>query len=582
MNDYKGERKMIASIDISWNNEYRYDGLLYFLQRIVEMLDFTTIDIYRAPLMNTTRLIDEYLEICHGSAKPYHREECYNEFVSTFRNDLILQTKIGIARIKQIIDRMNKQQDKRKETMEFLQHSINPLYLKWAKECLLEIVPKSKEKKKIERTIRCFLPELLRQGYSRDDIYHSAKELLFHCTNPDEALSIFINQFDLQKKAFNVYFSMSIQLYVFRSILEKRLGLIFEDDGNFHKLEPNKGFFVVKKSNVKALDASKAADDAYDLIELFTSFYQYFGNYSRSLIQKRVLVIPETDDSERIMYVKRVQYKSFEQDDPPKIGELAETMVTNLIQYAKFSLPQLQKIVQLHNRAIANNGLENGFLNLWSIMEIICVTDQEKSKIEQVKSIAIPIIKRDYFPAIFQDICANLQKILDDEQYNNMLTLVTKGEVDYMKIAYLILLPEYSDKFDKFVDVLVNYPVLRTRMLELHDNKTRCDLNSIVNRYAQRISWHLFRIYRARNSIVHQGKKPRDLKDLGEHLHSYVDSLANEVITKLGISTLCNISNVIVDLELQQEAETVYFAQKEIIDESCIMRLISGSSQDFV
>ena len=31
-----------------------------------------------------------------------------------------------------------------------------------------------KEKKKIERAIRCFVPELLHCGYSRDEIYHSA------------------------------------------------------------------------------------------------------------------------------------------------------------------------------------------------------------------------------------------------------------------------------------------------------------------------------------------------------------------------------------------------------------------------
>ena len=160
-----------------------------------------------------------------------------------------------------------------------------------------------------------------------------------------------------------------------------------------------------------------------------------------------------------------------------------------------------------------------------------------------------------------------------------MLSLVLEGNADYEKIAYLILLPKYSDKLDEFVDVLVNYPVLRTRMLELHDNnKTRNDLNNIANHFEQRISWHIFRIYRARNSIVHQGKSPRDLKDLGEHLHSYVDSLANEVIFKLGISTLYNISNVIVDLELQQEVEKDYFAKKEGIDERCIKRLLSHST----
>ena len=68
---------MIAQISVSWNEKYEHDGFLFFAQRIVEMLDYMTVDIYRAPLLNTSRLIDEYLRICHGAAKPYHLEEVY-------------------------------------------------------------------------------------------------------------------------------------------------------------------------------------------------------------------------------------------------------------------------------------------------------------------------------------------------------------------------------------------------------------------------------------------------------------------------------------------------------------------------
>lgn len=71
---------MIAQISVSWNEKYEHDGFLFFAQRIVEMLDYMTVDIYRAPLLNTSRLIDEYLRICHGAAKPYHLEEVYNEY----------------------------------------------------------------------------------------------------------------------------------------------------------------------------------------------------------------------------------------------------------------------------------------------------------------------------------------------------------------------------------------------------------------------------------------------------------------------------------------------------------------------
>lgn len=566
---------MIAKTSISWNNKFQHDGFLFFIQRIVEMLDYMTVDIFRVPLLNTSRLTNEYLRLSHGAAKPYHLDAVFNEFIYSFENDIVLQYKLGEAKIHQIIKRLKSQPEKRQETMEFLYHSICAQYLEWSKEYIKFIVPQNREKKKIERAIRCFVPELLHYGYSRDEIYHSAKQLLSDQTDPNTALDAFLEQYDRQVQTFCVYLGISEQMTSFRDVLTRRLGIIFDDDGNFEKLETRHGYCTVKVGNIQALDASAAANQAFASIELFTSFYQYFGNYGANLIQNRVLVVSE-NGIERKLVVNRGKYKSIEDDDPPKIGEIAETVITNLAHSARCSMPQLEKILKCHNRAISNNGLENGFLNLWSIMEIICVTNPESSKIEQVKSVAIPILKAGYLSTLFCDITNNLKKAISKDEFEKLLNDIPDGNVDYEKIAYLILIPTYSSKLDSFVDCLVNYPVLRSRMLNLHDNfQTRNELYNLTNRYAQRITWHLYRIYRARNSIVHTGKRPTDLKDLGEHLHTYVDSLVDEIVVKLSVGSLCHFSNVIVDLELQQEIRDEYFKKSEPIDSKSIELIFS-------
>lgn len=569
---------MITPIEITWNNEYKHDGFLFFVQRIVEMLDYMTIDIYRAPLLNTSRLIDEYLKICQGAAKPYHLEEVYNEFIHTFKNDIVLQYKLGENRIQQIVNRLHKTPNKREETIDFLSHSVSSHYLQWTKEYIEYIVPQSKEKKKIERAIRCFIPELLRLGYSRDEIYHSAKQLLSDEVDPNVALSTFLQQYDQKSKKYSVYFGLSNRMKPFREILAARLGINYDADKNFEKLEIWEHYFPSKVVNISALDASTAASKAFKRIELFTTFYQCLGNYSENLIQNKVLVISE-DGTERKLTVNRRKYKSIERDDPPVIGKLSEAIISSLLSSAKYSMPQIEKITKLHNRAISNNGLENGFINLWSIMEIICVSNSESSKIEQVKSVAIPVLKRDYLPSIFFDISENLKKVLTSGAYEKLIDDISDGTNDYEKIACLILLPCYSQKLDDFVDCLMNYPVLRTRMLNLHDDcPARSDLNKLVSRYTQRISWHLYRIYRARNAIVHSGKHPNDLKDLGEHLHTYVDSLVMEVIVKLSMGTLDRISNVLVDAELQQEINDSYFSENAPIDIEGINLIFSQPS----
>ena len=81
---------MIEKLNITWNNDWSNDGFLYFGQRIVEMLDYMTVDIYRAPLLNTTRLIDEYLDIYNKTKNPSQLQFVKEEFLFSFEEDVVL------------------------------------------------------------------------------------------------------------------------------------------------------------------------------------------------------------------------------------------------------------------------------------------------------------------------------------------------------------------------------------------------------------------------------------------------------------------------------------------------------------
>ena len=143
-----------------------------------------------------------------------------------------------------------------------------------------------------------------------------------------------------------------------------------------------------------------------------------------------------------------------------------------------------------------------------------------------------------------------------------------------IKFALLVLLPKYNAIFEEFLDNFMNYPVLRSRLLLLHDEcKNRNDLYNVIKKYGQRVTWHLYRIYRARNVITHSGKRPNALKDLGEHLHSYVDCVVYEIIKKLSSGKLSTIRSVIVDCALYSDLFCEYFSSSSIIDETAIQLL---------
>ena len=65
-----------------WNKDY--DGVLYFIQRLEEMLFHYSDDIVRAPIHNTATLIKEYIELDNDeSIQPFHRDLVVNELIQS-------------------------------------------------------------------------------------------------------------------------------------------------------------------------------------------------------------------------------------------------------------------------------------------------------------------------------------------------------------------------------------------------------------------------------------------------------------------------------------------------------------------
>ncbi len=546
---------MIEKLNITWNNDWSNDGFLYFGQRIVEMLDYMTVDIYRAPLLNTTRLIDEYLDIYNKTKNPSQLQFVKEEFLFSFEEDVVLDYIYDREKILHLVATIKSSTDP-VGVFNYLKTTIGRNYFNWCKEYICYIIWKNKEKKKIESAIRCFVPELLRYGYYRDEVYHNAKKILLaEDIDPHEALEEFFDLYNREMQIYTVYFLFNRKMLQFQKLLEDHLHLDFSLDERAQKINVDNQYIVVKLNNVKAMDFSGAANSAMGNIELFLDFFQFLGNYDYNFVHNKVWVYNTKNEEKRIV-VNREKYKSIEYESHSTIGKLTEEIITCLITSARCSISRLREIIKVHNRAISNNGLENGFLNLWSILEMICVTDLEGKKGDQVKKKLIPILQKDYMVTIFEDISDNLVRVLPTKTYEDLLqTIEEDASSSYEKIAIFLLLNKYEQQVDDFVDDLVNYPVIRTRILDIRDNyHKRSKLYNASTKYAQRISWHLSRIYRVRNGIIHSGKTPNDIKDLGEHLHEYVDHILNELLIQLSKGSLCNISNVLIDSQFRRES----------------------------
>ena len=85
----------------------QYDGILYFVQRLEEMLFHYSSDIVRIPIHNTRTLIEEYLqnenEMKKGRVKAYQLDQILGELRASVESDKILIKNLGEEFVESVV-----------------------------------------------------------------------------------------------------------------------------------------------------------------------------------------------------------------------------------------------------------------------------------------------------------------------------------------------------------------------------------------------------------------------------------------------------------------------------------------------
>ena len=394
-----------------------------------------------------------------------------------------------------------------------------------------------------------------------------------------ECIDDFLSRFSFNRQIFTVYFEVSKFILQFKDILKTRLKVIFDDDGNFSKLKHDNRNIIICFKNIEALDNYSAMKKAYNQLDLFLKFYKFIGNKNNIRIQKIGMVVDSQGKITRIPAIP-LGYNVVEEMDDRIISKSAENTINMLIMNARSDFYTLLKAIDLHNTALSLYDYKNAFLNLWSILEVLCTNRvNQNSIIDEIINIVVPILKKDYLSAIFIDLNDNLKIALGSDKHTQLLKSVTQDGGEVEKIAFFVLLPEYSKLRSEYYSELKNYPVLRSRIWQMNEkSRDMKSINSLIEKYGERVTWHLQRMYRARNSIIHSGEAPTNIKLLGEHLHIYVDSFMYEIIGKLRCEDgPCSIDNVITDSKFVYRKFCDELKNNKQIDELMIRNLLYPS-----
>ena len=563
-----------------WDRQY--DGILYFVQRLQEMLFHYSDDIVKAPVHNTMTLIFEYIELEKDvEIMQFHFDAITDELICSLQKDVVLNSLWSKSFISKLITALRANQ---KETIHYLYGLISfEEYYEACQRYVLSSFNRPQNKKEIGAGLRCWIASTTWAGYTSEYIYRFLRDSFQkEIQNPKYNIEKFINHFQLNENKYEVYFLFMGSISQYKELLKNRLSVSFEENRFFDKLKKKGNKSFVGKLEVEAIDPYVAENIAYDKLNIFMSFYRVISNRKKELLGKNCFVRNCETSEEMIIPTVSTGFKNIEIEPKVNLQATIDNAVIGCQNKPADTYFALNKVISLHNMALQQKDMDDAFVNLWSVLEVVSKDTDVKSKIERVIKSVLPILQNDFFNKYFASILNDIKDSLKKEEIKQ---LFYDFEEEYMEhdICYnlvcLITQHEYATRLDELFENLSLYPNIRNKIYKIHELRNHKDkLFELSVQYAQRLKWHLYRLYRVRNGIVHAGEKNRHIQVLGEHLHIYCDGIIMELIYKLASDVYLNtIQDVLVDVKLLISSKTERFKEKGEITTDDIAYLIESS-----
>lgn len=191
--------------------------------------------------------------------------------------------------------------------------------------------------------------------------------------------------------------------------------------------------------------------------------------------------------------------------------------------------------LELHSTAMRALDVRTRFLNLWAALECLAALVEGPSIYQKVVNLVCPIVtwRKVDKVARYTAINLHLWRKASDQLDNKPKCLpgTTSDRVPAHEVLTALCKPDKHADILELFGVASGHPLLLFRLhsaWKIFSNPVM--LADDLNRSRERLGWHIRRIYRGRNLLVHQGQEPEKLESLCDNLHYYVSSVLSRVI----------------------------------------------------
>lgn len=557
----------------NWKNGFKNDAVLFFSQSIEKLLNPNTDHVHCVSVLNAYSLLYEYLEafdlVRKGMIDKKHLDFISDEIWETLGQDVIVNCILKKTEILAIKQKFSAVPFEEKKSV--ILYLVNQLYKfnEIAKNYLLENIKKEKNKTELYLGLKSYLPYLIGGGYSEDFIYNYNKKIF----KSGKEISIntvetFLTKFDFVNQRFTVILPVDLEIKQFQAILEKRLSVSFNTPSKFIEgFHYDTDRYILISASVEELDSNQASIRVMNNLALFTRYYKFFSQSTKPFFGKSCIVIDDESGERNFIKIRRngLVYLSEEAEiSKLQIGETAEGVITSLMTYENNVFPVIDKAIMNYTNAYENKHLESSFLNFWAVLESLC-EKKDISKIMQIEDNILPILSKDYYAMIFEALLRDVTDNIPKNQLEGFFnTYFNKSSINNLDFINLILLDEYKDARIELNSFLEKYPFIRYNIFAI--NKRYEKLNSVkkdIERFETRLKWHLRRLYRARNTIIHSREIPKHLQYLTKHLMEYTSQVLIEILFNLTIrEDINNVESLFIDVELFNSTIKTYLSKE--------------------
>lgn len=524
-----------------WKLDSSLDGLLFFAQRMDELLFDYTLDTYKPSALNAPSLCIEALnliaaiesELIDQAALPY----VLDELEWSIQNDPVAKGLLEASLDYYILRSEEAKLTEVRLRLEVLSRTLDSFrYLKATFKALgshVSIV----EKSAIDRCARNMITTLTNIGVSRQHLFNLTNDFFFSPAGPEIATADVIEKF-LEEIAptsheFEVYFVVSslirqvstsikaFNLEVLDQLPEEVAAVAVKS--NFVK---NEDEVFVSAKNLRSYDRFSAREKAIrnldTLSDLFTLFYHKTQIAWRPMVLVNQCCRPGTVV---VVAPKGPMEKAFDLKPEKASKELNRFLKDFSARGASFD--KFNRVADIHGICVSHDIPENQLVSIWTSLETLIPSHLGSSKISNVVSAMLPFLAAPYTTRLVARVTSDLV-IWDRHRTKKILNKVpcARGASLQARMVNLLSIKGNDALRNELYGHLKDFHLLRFRVFKLSETLAEPKkISEMLETHERKVMWQIRRMYRTRNLIVHSGTVPSYVSTLIENGHDYLDQV---------------------------------------------------------